>query len=141
MDLSPGKEFDELSYYTLGHSDTAYFIHQHIVDAFQAQTADENTKPISLTFALIGLYLYLEKMYTGRQVQEAHMKLAQNKKAWTVLDLPDHRGTITVSDVLKTEPGKTRDLMIREWCSSVWTAYRNWHDIIATLAKTELGVR
>jgi hypothetical protein len=89
MDLSPRKEFEELSYYTLGHPDTVYFIHQHIVDAFQAQTADKNTKPIGLTFSLIGLYLYLEKMYTGRQVQQAHMKLAQNKKSWTMLDLPE----------------------------------------------------
>src|SRR6266540_4157759 len=98
-DLSPKEEFNELSFYTLGHSDTVYFIHQHIVDAFQAQTADENTKPISIIFSLIGLYLYIEKMYTGRQVQQAHMKLAQNKKVWPMLDLPKQKGTITVSDV------------------------------------------
>jgi hypothetical protein len=141
MDLPSKKEFEELSFYTLGHPDMAYFIHQHVVDAFQAQTADKNTKPISLTFSLIGLYLYMDKMYTGRQVQMAHMKLAQNKKAWPTLDLPQQRGTITVSDVLKVEPGLKRDLIIRDWCSSVWTAYKNCHDVIATLAKSELGVK
>jgi hypothetical protein len=54
-------QFHELSFYTLSHPDTVYFIHQHAVDAFAAQTADENTKPIKLTFGLIGLYLFLEK--------------------------------------------------------------------------------
>lgn len=46
--------YNELSCYTIAHGDAA-FIHQHIVDAFIAQTADESTKPISLTFALVGL--------------------------------------------------------------------------------------
>lgn len=104
MDLSTKKEFDELSYYTLEHYNKSCFIHQHIIDAFQAQTADSNTKPISLTFAFIGLYLYLDKMYTGREVQQAHLQLAHHKQPWTMLDLPEERGIITVSDVLKAEP-------------------------------------
>ena len=37
--------YEELCYYTLAHGDPA-FIHQHVVDAFAAQTADENIKPI-----------------------------------------------------------------------------------------------
>ena len=48
--------YHELSAYTLSHPDPS-FIHQYVVDAFAAQTADENTKPIALTFALVGLYL------------------------------------------------------------------------------------
>ncbi len=60
--------YNELSYYTLALRDPA-FIHQHIVDAFAAQTADEHTRPIKLTFALAGLYLHVEKGFTGRQVQ------------------------------------------------------------------------
>jgi Family of unknown function (DUF5946) len=117
-----------------------YFIHQHAVDAFAAQTADENTKPIKLTFALIGLYLFLEKGYTGKEVQLAHVKLSQNKKVWPSLELPLHRGNITVSDVLQAEAGEPRDLMIKEWCKSVWAVYESWHQAIATLVKTELGV-
>ncbi|MGB4837418.1 MAG: hypothetical protein WBP08_00365 [Saprospiraceae bacterium] len=61
-DSKSTEEFYELSYYTLGHKDMGYFIHQHIVDAYQAQTADKDTKPIAITFALVGLYLYLEKV-------------------------------------------------------------------------------
>ena len=132
--------FHELSFYTLAHPDPVYFIHQHAVDAFAAQTADENTKSIKLTFGLIGLYLFLEKGYTGKQVQNAHVKLSQNKKVWPSLELPKHRGTITVSDVLQAEGSEPRDLMIKKWCESVWAAYENWHGAIAQLAKAELDV-
>jgi hypothetical protein len=58
------EKYYELSYYTLAHDDPR-FIHQHIVDAFAAQTANQDTNPIKVAFALIGLYLYLERDYTG----------------------------------------------------------------------------
>jgi hypothetical protein len=134
------EEFNELSYYTLSHPDTVYFIHQHAVDVFQAQNATSNTKPIALIFSLVGLYLYLEKRYTGRQVQRAHQQLAQNKKTWPLIELPVQRGRITVSDVLETNPGQQRDEMIKKWCNSVWKAYNDSHKIILNLVKAELGV-
>lgn len=120
--------FHELSYYTLAHPSLS-FIHQHIVDAFAAQTADKNTKPIKITFALLGLFLFLEKDYTGKEVQLAHMKIAKikNKIEWPEIILPEDRGSITVSDVLQTPPGKDRDLMIKNWCQSVWDAYNDSH--------------
>jgi hypothetical protein len=138
--MSPKDELNELSFYTLAHPDTIYFIHQHVVDAFQAQTADKDTKPIGLVFSLVGLYLFMEKGYTGRAVQKAHMTLSQNKKTWPQRSLPVNRGSITVTDVLKSEPGQLRDKMITDWCATVWHAYADWHATIATLVKTELGV-
>jgi hypothetical protein len=68
--------YNALACYTLSLADPE-FIHQHIVDAFGAQRADEKTKPIGVVFALAGLYLYLEKNYTGRQVQLAHIQMAE----------------------------------------------------------------
>jgi hypothetical protein len=129
--------YNELVYYTLSLGDD-YFIHQHIVDAFGAQRADENTKPIGIVFALAGLYLYLEKNYTGRQVQLAHMKMAKRRKKWPKLELPQNRGDITVTDVLKAAPGKEREEMIRKWCESVWNAYHESHDIVAALVDVVL---
>jgi hypothetical protein len=139
MQRSTQDQFNELSFYTLAHPDMIYFIHQHVVDAYQAQMANEKTKPIGLTFSLIGLYLYLEKDYTGRQVQQAHMKLAQNKKVWPAFELPISRGEITVSQVLHTAPGAERDSMIKEWCKSVWYSYKNSHETVASLVRRELS--
>jgi len=138
MEISKEK-FNELSFYTLAHPDTIYFIHQHI-DAYTAQTVDENTKPISITFSLAGLYLYVEKNYSGRQVQQAHMKLSQTKKVWPEFEIPVHKGGITISNILTAAPGQERDLMIKEWCVSVWQAYGNCHAMVALLVKERLGV-
>src|SRR5262249_34900967 len=66
------RDYHELCYYTLAHGDPS-FIHQHVVDAFAAQNSGEHDKPIRLTFALVGLYLHVERGLSGRQVQRAHM--------------------------------------------------------------------
>jgi hypothetical protein len=120
--------FHELSYYTTSHPSPS-FIHQHVVDAFAAQTADEDTKPIKITFALLGLYLFLEKDFTGRQVQLTHMKIAKVKDNvdWPKIIYPEDKGSITISDVLQSTPGEERDLMIKKWCLSVWEAYSDSH--------------
>jgi hypothetical protein len=126
------EKFYELSYYTLAHPDPS-FIHQHIVDAFTAQTANADSKPIGVVFALIGLHLYLDKDYTGKQVQQAHMTLARHKRDWPRFDLPESRGEITVADVLSEPAGPGRDAKIREWCASVWEAYSERHEKIRDL--------
>ena len=51
--LSEKDAYDELQGYALGLGDER-FVHQHVVDAWMAQHADERTRPISLTFALVG---------------------------------------------------------------------------------------
>lgn len=70
--------YHELQCYTLAHGDVE-FIHQHVVDVWAAQHADETTKPIGLAFALVGLYLHVERGVSGRQVQRVHMALARRK--------------------------------------------------------------
>ena len=128
------KLFKELSFYTLSHSDSDYFIHQLIVDAFTAQTADENTKKISLVFSLVGLYLLTEKNYTGKQIQQAHTMLSNYKNHMPEIKLPENRGEITISDVLKSK--LNRDEMIKKWCSSVWKAYGTSKEKIKRFCET-----
>lgn len=130
--------YHELTYYTLGHPDLKYFIHQHMVDAYKAQHADENTSPIGLYFSLAGLYLFLEKGFTGRQVQLAHMHIAKSKKPWPKILLPDSRGDVTVADVVQCAPGPERDEKIKDWCRSVWEAYRPVQDEIRKWTEREL---
>jgi hypothetical protein len=134
------EDYNALLFYTFGHPDREYFIHQHGVDAYKAQTADEDTKLIGLVFALIGLYLFMEKGYSGKEVQRAHMKMAEHKKAWPRRPLPAERGDITITDVLNAAPGRDRDSMIKDWCDSVWNAYTDWHPTITALAESELQV-
>ncbi len=129
--------FDELCFYTLQHGD-ARFIHQHVVDAYAAQTADANTKPITVVFALVGLYLHLERGCTGREVQRAHMKMAKRRKQWPPLPLPEGRGKVTVADVVAVPPGPERDRAIDRWCASVWEAWSASHGTARAVAEAAM---
>ena len=132
------ERYHELTAYTLSHTDPA-FIHQYAVDAFAAQTADDTTKPITLAFALVGLYLVAERQYSGRNVQRVHTLLARRRKRWPKFDIPEHRGAITVRDVMDVPPGPERDEAIRRWAVYVWQAYSGQRDEVLDLLKTELG--
>lgn len=117
---------DELAFYTLGRR-SPEFVHQHVVDATAAHQADAGTSPLKLTFALVGLYLHVERGFTGRAVQLAHMELARDKRPgkppWPSFALPATRGTITPAQVLAAPPGAERDAAIDAWCASLWQAY------------------
>lgn len=111
--------YDEVYVYTMGRPG---FVLQHVVDAYAVQAATAATKPVAVVFGLVGLYLRVEKQFTGRPVQEAHMRLGRKKREWPAVQLPDDRGSVTVTDVLAASPGAERDGAIDEWCRSVWTA-------------------
>ena len=136
--MTPEAAFNELCCYTLALGD-ARFVHQHVVDAFAAQNADEHLKPIKLTFALIGLHLHLEKKFSGRQVQRAHMDVAKRKRIWPSFPLPGDRGAMTAIDVMALPEGLARDQAIDAWCACVWSAYRHSHPAVAELLR-ERGI-
>ena len=132
--MTSQEAFNELSYYTLSHK-TEEFIHQYVVDSFAAEMADEDTKPIAINFGLIGLYLHIEKGFSGKKVQQAHIILAKYKEKLPHIVLPEKRGEITVFDVLDTSEGEERDRKIEEWMKSVWDAYIDSHNVIAEFLK------
>lgn len=130
--MSDRDAYHELSAYTLTHGGSE-FIHQHVVDAFAAQHADETTKPMALTFALVGLYLHVERGLSGRQVQLVHMRLARRQRKWPTLSLPPDRGVLTAADVIRAAEGRDRDSAIHAWCAAVWHAFRDARPIIVRL--------
>jgi len=132
--LSEKDAYNELQGYTLGLGDER-FIHQHVVDAWMAQHADERTKPIGLTFALVGLYLHVQRGFSGRQVQRAHVFLARRRRTWPTFPLPEERGSLTAAEVIAAEPGPERNRAINNWCVSVWESYRQCHQAVDELLK------
>jgi hypothetical protein len=129
---SEQEAYDELSAYTWTRGDPA-FIHQHVVDAFAVQFSDEHTKPIKLTFGLVGLYLKIEKQSSGKRVQRAHMDLARNKQVWPAFEIPEDRGRMAPSDVIAARAGPERDKAIDAWCESVWKPWQANRRTIADL--------
>jgi len=137
---SEQEQFDELSFYTLGQPRPP-FIHQIAIDTFTLQRADAATRPMSLVFALIGLYLHVEKGFTGLAVQQAHTRMARVGKSWPRLPVPNSHGALRVADVLAAPEGAQRDDRIEEWCRAEWAAWRENRAAIAEIALRELGVK
>ncbi len=126
--------YDELCAWTLSLGD-ADFVHQHVVDAHMLQHADAATKPVGVAFALVGLHLHLERGFTGREVQRAHMKMGRAGGPWPTFELPDDRGAVTHEDVLAAAPGPERVEAIRAWCASVWAPWSPHRDRVVALLR------
>lgn len=71
--------FHELSFYSLAHPNKEYFIHQHVVDAYAVQHLNPETKIIKSVYGLLGLCLFLEYGFTGKEVQNVHVSLSSDK--------------------------------------------------------------
>ena len=82
----------------------------------------------------------LEQGYTGKQVQRAHMRLANRSKTWPKLPIPSERGEVRIEQVLEAEPGRDRDAMIERWCASVWKSWLGSRPAITALAREHLGI-
>ena len=61
------------------------------------------------------------------------MELARKRKQWPVIRLPEKGGDITVADVIEEPPGERRDEAIKNWCQSVWAAYREDRQTVVDL--------
>jgi hypothetical protein len=123
--------YDEVYAYTMTRPN---FILQHVVDANIAQRAPAMNPPqISVIFALAGLYLHVEKGFTGFQVQDAHRVMARTKRIWPDVIWPEDRGATTPALVLALPEGRVRDQGIDQWCRDVWSAFNANHRMIASL--------
>jgi hypothetical protein len=123
--------YDELYVYTMGRRN---FILQHVVDANIAQKAPAINPPrIGIIFALVGLYLHVEKGFTGTQVQNAHMVMGKVKRSWPNVVWPAERGEMTAANVLAMPAGQHRDAGIDEWCRQVWAEFSANRGMVAAL--------
>ena len=129
--------YGQLSAYLLSLADPS-FPHQYAADAYAAQHASLHSKPITTVFAVIGLQLACERHYSGKQVQRVHQLLARRKPDWPVLTLPLHRGSVTVQDVLRAQPGPSRIAALQTWCGSVWEAWAHERSTIENLLAEHL---
>lgn len=130
------KLYYDLSYYTLSLQDPG-FIHQLIVDAYAAQHVGARTKPITITFALAGLYLVNEKGFDGRRVQLIHIAMAKKNKSWPDFHPPESKEWLMAKEVMEV-PDNLKQEMIRKWSASVWEIWEREGDKIQVFLKTYL---
>ncbi len=125
----------QLSFYTLAKQDED-FIHQLLVDTYGAQHSGGITKRITTAFALAGLYLYLEKGYSGARVQEIHLLMAQNKTYEWPAFAPAQNNTMTIADVVHATD---KDEQLLKWARSVWRNYESAKPQIIQMIEELLG--
>ena len=126
----------DLTCWTLVQQD-AGFVHQHAVDAYAAQHVGERMRPITAVFALIGLYLAVERGYTGRQVQLVHMKIGR-RRDWPRLEPPKDRGELTVMDILLAATDAEKEEALMRWTAAVWEAWEDRHRWVRETTKRVL---
>ncbi len=128
--------YHELSHYSLSLHDSS-FIHQLIVDTYCAQHFGKHVKPISITFALVGLYLVCEKNYSGKQVQGIHALLANRNKSkhWPAFEMPKEKALLTIQNVIFVSD-EAKDDMIKKWCCSVWSIWKTEKETLSQLIAT-----
>ena len=138
--VSETEDYQALCAYTLSHA-YPVFLHQYVVDTYCIQNATAETKGIAMSFALIGLYLAVEKNISGKQVQRFHMQMARVRKPWPRFTPPPAPASITASDVMTAAPGPLRDQMIRSWTQAVWNSCSaEVQAEVRELTQSELGI-
>lgn len=105
---------------------TSGFYQQHFYDAYQAEFAGPETKPITLAFALAGLYLAVERGADGRRVQRAHGELAQRKE---LVPKVSYRHAEVGFGVEQAAADPSDDSLSR-WCRSVWAGYLDQQQVV-----------
>ncbi|MBV1855274.1 DUF5946 family protein [Catellatospora tritici] len=123
--------YAEVSGYVLAHAALLGPWQQTTIDAYAAQHVAPTTPAIGLAFALNGLYLVLERGFTGFQVRDAHGYLANTADGWPTPHPPPDTGPLTVFDVAMAEDPDQTAAAIHRWGTSVWQAWRHAHAEVA----------
>ncbi len=107
--------------------------HQMTVDAYAAQHVGPDAPSIGPAFALIGLYLAVERGLGGPQVRDAHHFLATPKREWPRFEPPLTAWPVTVRDVAAAGGPEAHAQAVQRWGASVWEAWRAAHDEVRGL--------
>jgi hypothetical protein len=113
--------------------------HQTCVDAFTAQHVGPKTAPLTVAFALNGLYLVLERGFSGIQVREAHGYLTNTVDSWERRSLPRSVGSMTAFDVALAADPADHAVLVERWGRSVWDAWAHVHEAVAELTDRQLA--
>ncbi|HET8627245.1 MAG TPA: DUF5946 family protein [Thermomicrobiales bacterium] len=100
---------------------------QLVVDAYCAQhpgvPGPQSSQSVALH--LMTLYLALERGATAEECRRSHQHMAHRGYPW--LTPPDHRGDLTVADVLAARDAAEHRALVERWARAVWDAWAAHH--------------
>ncbi|GAC1645325.1 MAG: hypothetical protein NVS9B15_02860 [Acidobacteriaceae bacterium] len=115
------------------YGDITYFgVHQLTVDAYAVQHPGRPSPQSvqSVALHLFSLYLILERGYEMRMATSAIQAASKNKRRFTWLAPPKHRGAVTVADIRGLEGAVAHNAGVRKWAESAWLAWAEHHQMV-----------
>ena len=130
----------EVAAFGMLHPETLGRWRQTCVDAYAAQHVGPKMKPITICFALNGLFLVVERRWSGIATREAHAYLADTvpRRAWPRFTPPDDVGSLTVLDVALVSDPEDQAVAIEKWGTSVWEAWSHVHVEVRRMTDRQL---
>ena len=104
-------------------------VHRLTVDAYAIQhpgTASRRSTQ-SVAVHLIALHLVLELGRTTQQATQA-IRRAVESSAFSWLEPPKSRGTLTIATVLPAASAEQHTNLVSAWARDAWAAWSNHHD-------------
>ena len=131
----------EVTSNVMWHPDVLGRWHQTCVDAYAAQHVGPRMRPMTVCFALNGLYLVLERGWSGIEARAAHGHLARivPREDWRFFEPPDEGGPLTVLDVALASDPETQAVGVEAWGRSVWATWRHVHDEVRAMTERQLA--
>jgi len=130
--LLPSEGCRQLSMQVLARefTDPACFaVHRLTVAAYTLQHPF-SVKPHSLAIHLVALCLSLEASRPQHLIGTQTVRAAARLRAQPPgrLQPPEHRGALTVAEVVGAESAQEHCLRVRDWAVEVWAAWQAHHD-------------
>jgi hypothetical protein len=131
----------EVTSYVMQHAAALGRGHQTCVDAYAAQHVGPRMRPMTVCFALNGLYLVLERGWSGIAARDAHGHLARTvaREVWPSFEAPAGAGQLTVLDVALTDHAQAQAAAIEAWGRSVWATWSHVHDVVREMTDRQLA--
>ena len=131
--------YSEVAGYELEHVTELGRWHQLLVDTYGAQHVGEGTPRIGPAFALIGLYLALERGWDGLAVRDAHRALARAHRDWpSFLPAPRFQDGLTVADLTLAGSPEAHVEVLRAWAGEVWAGWADRQESVRALTAARL---
>lgn len=113
-------------------------VHQLTVDAYAVQHAGGPHPDKSVDVHLYGLYLSLEKGIRSPYIPPVLQRLVAATEVWPHYEPPKERASLTVFDVAFCDSTEDHIRVVREWATSVWNSWSEYHAEVAWVVSQHL---
>jgi hypothetical protein len=135
--------YGEVAGFGLDNSAELGRFHQLGVDTYGTQHAADHDRSIRVAYSIVGLYLSIERGWSGDDVRRAHQRMGKPQPSWPEFRRPDELGGVTVLDVAMA--GVRAGSVVghaeaaQRWARYVWDAWSAQHAEVASLASSTLA--